>query len=963
MGWVTLALRGAGGSGGRMSDDQIAATMAAWRSASAWNDDAVTPRSAFVNRVGELSALTEEVARAASGESRVVHICGPAGIGKTALVGTFLNGHPEPAGIRVAGSEHETGVHLGVAETLLRTIAVRGGWPAGPASSAASLHPLACGMALLHQLGLAQRGNGVVTLIVDNLEWVDPASLVALAFALRRLSADRILVILIGREETPPDTALGQLIAGPHGQCMPVTGLDTAAVRELAARLGSRVLSVAQADIMRAHTDGNPLYLRSLLAELPPGGTIDAHWLPAPEAFATVALAPLARSPEPARRLVAAAAVLGMEARLTDAARLALVPSPAEAASAVPGNLLELVNGPLGWVLRFTHPLNRAAVYHDLPLSERARLHALAAGNTVGRVALRHRVHATFHPDPALAADLMTAAAGETAHGQLQTAAEDLVAAARVHPDAQARHRLILDAANLRLWASDPSGAAALLATALDASGSRWHYVHGHLAAVTGRLGEARSELEAAWAHIGPADDDLRGPMACLLAQLAILHSRGSAGAGWAARAVDALPPGHPLLSLSSACLAVARWLGGEGTEAMAGLAALPANPAAVTLDDAAQLAVRGQLCMWGDDLAGSRADSARALQLSREIGVPLYALTAAGYLTEAEYRLGEWGDAVVHGDLAVSLAEDCGQLWFGAFTHGIAALVWAARGGWQVAEAHVAAAAAVAHQLGNEASLGYAANAAAHLAFARQDWPDVVAAGTPLYGLGNRSGIFEPGVLRWRELYQEGLIAVGQLNEARRDVAESLELACDRGRRSALARLSRPRAALALADGNPDRARSALEEGIEHAEAVCGPFDQALLLDALGRLLRRQGERRQAASRLQAAIDRYGRLRAVPFLSRCGDELAACGLHPAPRVPGPMRLSPREQAVVRLAVRGLTNRQIAAELVISVKTVECHLANVFAKLGVSTRTQLAAKVAAARAGHGPVQAAGSPPE
>ena len=85
---------------------------------------------------------------------------------------------------------------------------------------------------------------------------------------------------------------------------------------------------------------------------------------------------------------------------------------------------------------------------------------------------------------------------------------------------------------------------------------------------------------------------------------------------------------------------------------------------------------------------------------------------------------------------------------------------------------------------------------------------------------------------------------------------------------------------------------------------------------------------------------------RAVPFLDRCNDELTACGLHPARRTPGPARLSPREQSVARLAARGLTNRQVAAELVISVKTVEVHLGHIFAKLEVSTRTQLAAKLA-----------------
>jgi DNA-binding NarL/FixJ family response regulator len=944
-----------------MSGDQIASAMTV--GVVAKYEDATVHRSAFVNRVSELSALAEETGRVSQGESRVVHVSGPAGIGKTALVSAFLNDHPDLVGVKVAGSEHETGTHLGVAEALLRTLAVRDRLPAEPAHPAAEIDPLACGVALVQHLGLAQGSDDAVVLIVDNLDWVDPTSFTALAFAFRRLNADRILAILIGREEAQPDRPLGRLISDLDGRCVPVRGLDTPAVRELAAQFSPRALSLAQADVLRAHTDGNPLYLRNLLAELPPGGTIEAQWLPAPGAFAAAALAPLARSPEPVRRLVAAAAVLGMEARLTDAARLGKVSSPTEAVGEVPDSLIELVEGPLGWVLRFTHPLNRAAVYHHLSPGERARLHASAAEHTVGRAALRHRVRAALHPDPTLASDLMRAAAQETVHGQLATAAGDLVAAAQVHPDAQTRHRLILDAADLRLWASDPFGAASLLSTALDPSGSRWHYVHGHLAAVTGRFPEAQAELETAWEQIGPEDDDLRGPMASLLAQLAILHSRATAGVEWAARAAIALPRGHPLLSLSFACLALALWLSGRREEALTSTAGLPANPAAVTLTDAALLAVRGQLRMWDDDLEGSRADSARALHLGRENGVPLYALSAAGYLAEAEYRLGEWGDAVVHGDLAVSLVEDTDQIWFKAFAYSIAALVWAARGGWGVAETHVAAAATAAHQLGNEVSLGYAANAAVHLAFARHDWLGVVAAGSPLYGLNNREGIFEPGVLRWRELYQEGLIALGRLAEARRDIDESLDLAQDRGRRSTLARLSRPQAALALADGHADQARCVLEQGIEHGEAVCGPFDQALLLEALGRLLRRQGERRQAASRLQAAIDRYGLLRAAPFLGRCGDELAACGLHPAPRVPGPMRLSPREQAVVRLTVRGLTNRQIASELVISVKTVECHLANVFAKLGVSTRTQLAAKVAEARARYEPVRAADQPPE
>jgi DNA-binding NarL/FixJ family response regulator len=132
---------------------------------------------------------------------------------------------------------------------------------------------------------------------------------------------------------------------------------------------------------------------------------------------------------------------------------------------------------------------------------------------------------------------------------------------------------------------------------------------------------------------------------------------------------------------------------------------------------------------------------------------------------------------------------------------------------------------------------------------------------------------------------------------------------------------------------------------------ALCTPFDRALLHDALGRLLRRRGERRQAAEHLRAAYDHFCQLGAVPFRDHSAAELAACGLRPARRragagQAGQVPLTAREQSVVELAARGLTNRQVASELVISVKTAEYHMCAVFSKFGVSTRTQLAARIA-----------------
>jgi DNA-binding NarL/FixJ family response regulator len=894
----------------------------------------------FVNRVDELSSLATEASRSSRGEARVVHLSGPAGIGKTALAARFLADHAQLIPVQVAGAEAEAGIHLGLAEALLRALCAQAGMTAAPPAD-----PLSCGAAVVELLGITQGHNGVVAVVVDDLQWADPASILALTFALRRLISDRVLTLLIGQDEIDPGTPLGRVIDGPQGRRLRLRGLDATAVRDMATGVGPHLLSLTQAGVLQAHTGGNPLHLQALLTELPSGSLAGAQSLPAPHAFAASALASLAHSPEPSRRLVAAAAVLGPEVRLADAARLAAISKPAEAAVAAPANLVRLNESPLGQTLRFTHPLNRAAVYHDLSPDERSRLHGLAAELTTGRPALWHRVRASCLPDPALAADLIRFSGAEADRGRFETAAEDLLGAAQVHPDATARQRLVLDAAELRLWGSDPAGAAALLNLVQDPSGSRWHYVHGHLATVAGRLAEGRADLQTAWDRIGPADDDLRGPVASWLALLAVFGGHGGTGAQWAERAVEALPPRHALVGITRAYQAIALWIAGQTEQAVATFSALPADPAAVLEKDAPQLSTRGQLRLWGDDAQGARADCARAEILGRRNGLPHYALVAAGYLAEAEYRLGEWDDAIVHSGLAVSLVEDTDQIWFRPFTHSIASLVWAVRGVWPVAETHVAAAREAAQALGTAPAWGYAADAAVQLAFARQDWPGVISAAAPLGHLDSRNGVFEPGVLRWREPFAEALIAVGRVPEARRGIQEALDLARERGRRSALARLARPRAALAVAEGHTDRARDALEEGIGHATASCGPFDQALLDDALGRLLRRRGERRRAASHLQAALERYQRLQATPFAGRCADELAACGLRPARRTPKVTGLTPREHAVVHLAARGLTNRQIAAELVISSKTVEYHLGSVFAKLGVTTRTQLAARL------------------
>ena len=200
--------------------------------------------SGFVSRTAELSALAEDAERAGRGEPRIVAVSGPAGMGKSALVDIFLAAHPELAFVMVAGAEAEEGVYLGAADALLRSLAERAG--KGDPPSRASRYrtrrrrlPRGC-------LADAQRNGTVIALVVDELDWVDQASIVALTFAFRRLNHNRMLAILIGREEQQSGTPLGRIIDGPHGRRLRVTGLGLAAVKEIASTLMSRAVSTVE---------------------------------------------------------------------------------------------------------------------------------------------------------------------------------------------------------------------------------------------------------------------------------------------------------------------------------------------------------------------------------------------------------------------------------------------------------------------------------------------------------------------------------------------------------------------------------------------------------------------------------------------------------------------------------------------------------------------------------------------
>ena len=125
-------------------------------------------------------------------------------------------------------------------------------------------------------------------------------------------------------------------------------------------------------------------------------------------------------------------------------------------------------------------------------------------------------------------------------------------------------------------------------------------------------------------------------------------------------------------------------------------------------------------------------------------------------------------------------------------------------------------------------------------------------------------------------------------------------------------------------------------------------PFERALIHLHYGAHLRRTGSRATAAEQLRTAEEIFRRLGARPFLEMTARELAGCGLTRV-RPVGPSPLTGQERTVAQLVSRGMSNRDVAGELFLSVKTIEYHLSNVYAKLALRSRSQLVAALHAGR--------------
>ncbi|MDT3446047.1 AAA family ATPase [Pseudofrankia sp. BMG5.37] len=902
---------------------------------------------AFVGRESELARLRLLMQQVRAGRSCLVLVEGPAGIGKTALVHEFLDLAGEGCVLWASGEESEGGLPLGVVAQLVSRVPAAVLDPSAAAFKGddSPVDPLVAGAALIDMLGKLQQ-PGPVVLVVDDAHWADQPSLVALTFALRRLHADRVLTLVISRDRSDlrlPEGLRRLLTDRRHALQLSLGGLQADELRSLSTRPGVGPLSARAAARLRAHTDGNPLHARALLEQLPADALDNPDVpLPAPRSFALLVVARLAGCGAEAQELVAAASVLDTRFPLHLAAGVAQLDEPLPALEqAITAGLL--VEEPNGGAVRFAHPLVRAAVFEQIGPARRAGLHTRAAGLAEDEATrLRHRAAAASGPDAALAADLAQLGRREVVAGSPAAAANHLSTAARLTPSRADREQLVVEATECRLLAGDIVDSAAVSVGLHALSPTAWRsYVLARLALVAGRFTEAEALLRDAWRRCDAGTEPaLATRVAAQMATLCLLQARGQNAVKWADLALR-LAPRHSATDLLRFVRLAGLGISGHADAALATLHDVP-DPAVASAGELDTLAGRGLLRIWTDDLIGARQDLAGVLATGHDRSV-VFRLSAADLLGEAEYRLGHWDDAVVHNDLAMSIATDADQPWLAPLCHATATLLLAARGEWQQAAVHAETAGALAAASGNLIATAYAAAAAAQLARVRAEPEGVIAVLDPLLQLKHGDSIKEPGVICWQDLLVDALVAVGDLDRAEAVLSEFEALTASRQRRSAMAAAARARGNLTAARGDTTAATIAFNVGLDHAARVDMPFDRAVLQLTYGAFLRRAGKRAAAGVQLEAAQAVFERLGARPYQERCERELAACGRSPTRRQTADRtRLTPQEQAVARLVAGGLTNQQAARELVLSVKTVEYHLGHVYAKLQVTSRDQLA---------------------
>ena len=911
--------------------------------------------SEVLGREAELAALGGFVDRLRGGPGALV-LAGAAGVGKTTLlrVGAALAVRGGFTVVQTMPAQSELPLAFaGLADLLEQHLEPVIGELPGPQARALRVallldeargpapEPRVIAAGFRSAVAVLARAAPVL-LVIDDVQWLDAPSQAVVGFAVRRLAGERVGLLCAQRTSRPDEELPLELAAARvRAELVPVGGLSLGALhRLLTARLGTTFSHLALRRI-EAASGGNPFIAVEIGRALARRGLTGAvpGALPVPGTVRGLVGERLGELPPAVLDAVQLVAVMP-DAPVAD--YLAAGVSGADVDAAVLAGVLEPEDGRL----RFSHPLLASAVSGATPPARLRDLHRVAAEYApLGGERARHAALAADGPSASAAADLDAAARAAAARGAPAAAAELFELAASLTPEtgaASARDRRLATAGHLALAGETRAAATAFeeLIGEFPAGPQRAAALRGlaglredDFAAAMALLEQARDEAggdPAATAdiHLGMSDIFLRQgdrPRALAAAEYALAEAKRAGDTELTAIALAQVYDYTWMSGLPADERQLTRAIELEGTVGCSYLRSPPSWVAG--------------LCHFCQGRLG-QAESELRTVLGRAAadGVEYWQADALMRLAQIAARRGDAAEAATLAAEALEIAEqlDLPHLIAGAlYAQAGAALLSGDAGAVRVLAGRGAA---VARACGAQPTLTLHQSLLGSLDLALADYPAAagrfraVLPGVREIGLRPTTQVIWPDAV-------EALLGAGETGEAAALVAE-LKHAIHEPVTAALA--ARCRGMLAAAHGNLDMAEQGLAAALRHHDQVSPmPVERGRTLLALGGVQRRRKQWGAARTTLAEAHRLFQGASARLWADRARAEQARV----SGRAPGPRGLTETEQRVTELVAQGLSNRQVAAELFVTVRAVESTLTKAYAKLGIQSRTQLAARL------------------
>ncbi len=785
-----------------------------------------------------------------------------------------------------------------------------------------------------------------VLLAVDDVQWLDAASVGVLDFVIRRLTTERVALLATRRLLEPVKLDLEALVPRDTFARVRMTPLSLGALqRLLKERLGT---TFQRSTLVRIHatSGGNPLFALEIgraLAERPPLPHNEP--LPVPDDIRSLVRERVVVLPEATRDLLLAAALLTHPTVDTLRRVCGRAPDvdlePAERATIA---TIEQE------VVRFAHPLHAAAVIATATTGERRRMH-LRLADVVEELDQRaqHLAFGTSEPDEAIARLLEEGAAAARSRGGVSVAAELLERARDLTPpnDAVAARARGIRAAELHCHAGDRARARSLLEELMAeaiAPGQRADALR-LLAELSldeeDRDGSERLLLEA----LAIADDPRTSARIQVeLAHVLTLRMDFAGAADHSHQALERLAgtDDRPLLAEALAFCAMADYLAGRGVDWSKVERALALEDhSRVALAETSPSGLAAYLMMYVGRHAEARNLFRALCNRLTEHGDDAELGQSLIWLSWLETRCGNFGAAAEIADEAITCASTTANRSLERWAIAQRAYVDAHVGDLADARRRCAEA-AVLDQGGNASAELFRASALALAEVSAGDHEAAWRASRGLTEVIERYGVVQVIVLMHLPDSLEALVGLGQLDRTEA-ILDALEAPGGASEQSwALTTRGRCRALLLAARGDPASALAMLDATLTDHDRFELPFERARTLLVKGIVERRLRRRADARRTLAEALAEFERMGAKLWAERARSELDRVGGR-QPRSAG--ELSASERRVAELAAGGLSNKEIAAALFVSVHTVEVHLSHAYAKLGVHSRARLAERL------------------